>query len=328
MSESGRGQTWLDYLHAAQNFIAERDYEGFVCAIAGAKILAAEDANINDVQYWYIKGLYKFGKYAVILKEVDNYLVIEHDDKKIAEVLQIKGVSKGKLGKNQEAHDIFEQLAKHEDVLARLGALNNLTWLYLQEYEKSGKDIYLDRIISICQAAAEEFDRIDESNLKKMLVVRLGIAYLYKGQFELTLSCYLKALEFVPGDPNALNNLASLYIRTGDTVQAGNYLEKAEKESEQRKNYIELAYIYQNYAELMELISDYSQAREYYLIALDYFVEERLSKQVYICLKHILRLDGVINIESISVISRKLCDRLVEGFGEDTHTNMEGLVTI
>lgn len=316
--------TLTECLAMAQQYIETQDYEGFLSAIGIAGYLAGGES--RDVAYWYIKGLHNFNKTEIILQAINKYFEHHYDEKFSTEVLLIKGITQGELGQFAEAQQIFEQLSNHEDVLIRLNAENNLSWLYLQKYQIEKKSEYLDLIISSCQKAVEQFEWVTDDNLKKKIIVRLATAYLYQGNADYALEQYFTANKLVANDPNVLNNIAVLYMLQKNTEQACIYLEKAELESENRKDYIALAYSYQIFAELTESISDYSKAREYYLLALDYFVEMNWLHEASECLKNILRLDGVINGESISILGKKLNETAFRKVGGETHTTLRGLM--
>lgn len=321
MRELEKDNRLTEQLALAQSCIEEQDYDGFLTAISIAKHLAGSES--EDIAFWYIKGLYQFNKNEIVLQEIDKYLKHSSDARRATEVLLMKGVSESQLGHFAEAQEIFEQLINHEDVLIRLNAHNNLTWLYLHKFQVEKQIEYLDWIIASCHKAVQYFERVTDDNLKKKIMVRLATAYLYKGNADYALDCYFTANELVPNDPNVLNNIAVVYVLQRNTEQARAYLEKAERESEDKKDYTALAYSYEIFAELTELTSDYSKAREYYLLALDYFVDVNLFPQVNECLKNILRLDGVINGESISVIGKNLSENVLKTVGGETHNTLE-----
>ena len=140
------------------------------------------------------------------------------------------GIIKMRMGRYQEAAEIFEDIFKCDNPVAKRKAYNNMGVLYYQLHMYFEQEC-MDKAI---QCFKQAFDLCqDDQVMQHKLLRNIGIAFYEKKDYTTALRKLKESLLLVSDDKvelaNTLNELAKVYIELHDYDQALTNLREAEK---------------------------------------------------------------------------------------------------
>lgn len=298
----------LNYVTKAQEYVPV-DYEKFMYYISIAHHYAEGDnSQITNVLVELANGYYAFKKYEKCIELIDSIFLenLACGDAKF-DLMRLQGISFGNIGKLKEAIGIFESLAQEDSVEVKIMGLGNLGWIYNLLVMDGEKDEYVGKVITCCKEALRLINPETHSKLWSDISINLGTAYWYGTWSEKALEIFLEAEKVMPEYPKLLNNIASLYVGLNNNEMAQEYLKRSEKIAERQNDLCTMGHINRIQGWLAEtLIEDYMMAKEYYLIAHDYFLSIDALFEASTCFAKNLELNELINKESLCLLSQKL----------------------
>ncbi|AZR73726.1 hypothetical protein BBF96_10220 [Anoxybacter fermentans] len=312
------------YLEKAKQSLEEKDFKRFIENIVIAKHLTKSYTEYRpEVLYQYAIGLYKLGDYKGAYEEIEEAIVVQEPEKKY-NLIKIKGIILGKLGALEDAVQIFERLSKLDEYpRIKIGAINNLAWVYVYLFKQKSDSEFLKKAIEKCNSLITQFNLFDDNDLRGKVLINLGTVYWYQKNFKESLDVFNEALKYVKDHPRLFNNLASVYVQLGETEKAYEFIDKAELIADRTKNYFEKAQSYVILAELSEYNEDYLRAIDYYQVALDHFISVQAPLEIYECFDNILRLQAKINRESIKLMKENFKNKVLNSLGEEIHLKLD-----
>lgn len=254
-----------------------------------------------------VNGFYLMNQYEKVLEVTEEALKVIDDRETRLELMYKKGVALGRLGVFKEAAEVFKGLIRDDILNIKIESYISLAWVDIHLHETHSDTRYLSEAKECCFFALD-LSREFDTRLYVRALRNLGWAYWAEGDYQNALQTFLNANELTNGkNANALNNVASVYISLGQADMAVKYIDRAEEIAEAEKKYCEAAEC--NFLRgriAAEVMEDYLKAKDYYLIAYDYFVEASAINDAFKMLNRIAALDQKINDESYTILANRL----------------------
>lgn len=299
------------YLDKARDSREKKDLMSFAGHIAIAKYLAKDTATLRTILEEEVKGLYSLYQYPKVLSLVDEAIELMDDAIVRLNLVRIKGLSLARTGEYQAAIEIFQQLAEEEDRKVQIWGYGNLGLVYLliAKFKLAREQLGLAE--EYCLKGLELSKEFDQKLYTECLR-NLGNVYWYNNQFSKALKTFLEVQKHNCGDdPKNLNNIAATYVSLRDINLAEKYVDMAEMLAERERDLFEIAQSNLIRGRIEEEVSeDFIKAKDFYLVAFDYYIEAHALQDALKTYSRIVRVDQKINEESVHVLVQKMGSHL------------------
>ncbi len=271
-----------------------------------AKYLSKDNPDLlQKVLLTTIEDLYRIRKYQELIEAIEETTELIEDKEIQLDLNHKKGVSLVQLGKFSAAIQIFESLLNEEFTKAKIKGLGSLAWVHILLHQTNTSS-NLTRAERYCQEALLLSQNYDQTLYVKVLI-NFGNICFYKGNYQKASTLFLEANSLSNDNPTILNNLAATYVSLREKQLAETYLEKAESLAQEQQNQIELAESNFIRGRIFEEIhEDYTQAKDFYLVAYDFFIEANSPHDGCMVMNILGQLHQKIINESLSILSDKI----------------------
>lgn len=295
------------FLEQARASLVTKKLFVFIKYISIAEHVAANrPEELKKVFYEQVLGYYVMNQFEEVIENVDVALKIVQDEDVRLELLYKKGEALGRLGRFEEARQIFHTLVMKNLLAIQISSYISLAWLDILESEVDTKPS-LTQAKDYCLRAMGLAKSHDQELYAKALK-NLGVTYWHQGDFQNALQVFTDVNELTNGQKaEILNHLAATYISLGQAEVASRNIDLAEEIAEKSKNYCAAAECNLLRGRVAaEIMEDYLKAKDYYLIAYDYYVEARELNEAFKMLNRIAVLDQRIIDESYTILANRL----------------------
>jgi|TARA_B110000967_G_C18894389_1_gene569568 tetratricopeptide (TPR) repeat protein len=243
---------------------------------------------IGVVYYYksmYDSALYYFNKSINLNKELQNYNLVARMQSNIGSILYHQEKYAQSLTNFRDAQQIFEGSVK--DTMSLINVINNTGLIFYDLKDFTKALTYFNKGIRLAT-------KVNSAINKEMLLLNLGSAYFYLGQFEKALDCYKESLEIKKKNniPFGINlvRLAGVYLELGLLTKAKQYFELAIIECIKSGDKLFLIDAEMGLADVLIILKEYTNAQNLYLSVLEDIKLYQSNKYLFNIYKKLLKV--------------------------------------
>lgn len=297
-------------LNRAKQLAEDKDSHNFAKTIATAEGLASADDDRRQLYKAEIVGLRKVNNYKIALEVTEQAEELFDGSEFENDVLRNRGIILARMGRYKEAIDILRELTKSSMIEQSIKAHTNLIWVYVMQYARKDKKIYLDKAEESSNRLLELMESYEPGDrLYKVILTNLGHLYFNQNEYDKALEVYQEQKEKLTEEkdyPIVYNNLAAVLLEKNNTELAEEYLDIALRYAERYDNHKEIAENCLVRAKIAMRSEDYHQVKDYYIVAYDSLCDANDLSKACLVFKDMQKIDFKVNNESINRLSKKI----------------------